>query len=149
MLIFHVGENCYAIDTLHILRIIPKIELKSIPYAMNFVAGLLNLGGKPVPIIDFCQLIEQRETRSYLNSRIILIKDPRTDTERVLGILGEKIEEIIDLQPEQFTLTEFPLHYFPYLDKVYSDDKRMIQYINIAEFFHFLSAEIFNEHHGF
>mgnify|MGYP002789886631 CR=1 FL=1 len=143
MLLFYVGENRYAINCHHILRIIPKVTLKSVPYTMNYMVGFLNLGGKPVPVVDFCQLIEHRNAYPSMNSRIILIKDPQFESERILGILGEKVDEIIPLQAEQFSKTEFPLHYFPYLDKVYSDDKGIIQCVNILEFFRFLSVEIF------
>jgi chemotaxis-related protein WspB len=151
MLLFYVGENCYAIDCNDIVCIVPKVLLKSIPYAMNDVVGILNFRGKAVPVVDFCRVIEQRETKAFLNSRIILVKDPHPGSTRILGILGEKVEEMIDLQPEQFSKQEFPLHHFPYLDKVYSDQKGIIQYIHIEEFFTFLSAEIFEgkESHGF
>jgi chemotaxis-related protein WspB len=151
MLLFYVGENRYAVNCSDILRIIPKITLKEVPYAVRYVAGFLNLAGKPIPVVDFCQLIEQREAKNSLNSRIILIKDVYSHSERVVGILGEKVGEIINLSPDQFSRTEFPLYHFPYLDRVYSDDQGIIQYINIVEFFRFLSAEIFKavgkEHH--
>lgn len=143
ILLFYVGDNRYAINCEDIVRIIPKVALKGVPYATNYMAGFLNLGGRPVPVVDFCQLIEQRETHFSLHSRIILVKDPEGDSERILGILGEKVDEIVNLYPEQFSKTEFPLHYFPYLDKVYSDDKGIIQHVNIVEFFRFLSAELF------
>lgn len=145
MLLFYVGENCYAINCSNILRIVPKVNLKHIPYKVNYIAGILNLRGKAVPVIDFCQLIEQREAKFLLNSRIILVQDPRPKSEQVLGILGEKVDKIVDLRPEQFRQPEFSLPYFPYLDKIYSDNKGIVQYINIEEFFQHLSDEVFNE----
>ncbi len=143
MLLFYVGQNRYAIDCHDVLRIIPKVTLKSVPYGSNYLAGFFNFSGKPVPVVDFCQLIEHRDAHSSLLSRIILVKDPDFDSDRVLGILGERVDEILYLKVEQFSKTEFLLHHFPYLDRVYSDEKGMIQYINVVEFFRFLSAEIF------
>jgi chemotaxis signal transduction protein len=141
MLLFYTGENCFAIDTGSILRIVPKVLLKKIPYSAAYMAGILNLGGKSIQVIDFCQLIEQREARNFMLTRIILIKDPQPHSEKVVGILGEKVEEIMDLRPEQFSKTEFSLHPFPYLNKVYCDDKRIIHYINVEELFRFLQVE--------
>lgn len=153
MLLFYVGENTYAIDSGSILRVVPKVILKRMPHAMKYIAGLLNLGGVSVPVVDFCQLIEHREARHSLHTRIILIKDPSPHSDRMVGILGEKVEEIIDLNSEQLSIIDFPLPSFPYLDKIYSDGKRVIQYVNVEEFFSFLATEIFKapekEHEGF
>ncbi len=144
LLLFYVGKNCYSIDNQYVLRIVPKVLLKKIPHAKDYLAGILNLRGKLIPVIDFCQLIEQRATQDFMHSRIILLQDTtNSDSERVVGILGEKVEEILNLKSELFNKTDFLPHHFPYLDKVYSDDKRFIQHLNVGEFFRFLSIEVF------
>lgn len=154
MLLFHVGENRYVIENRYILRIIPRVLLKKIPYAPSYIPGLLNFGGKPVPVVDFCLLVEQRETRFCMNSRIILMQDPTDESQaRTIGLLGEEILEIVDLKRTQFENVEFNRQHFPYLDRVFSDQQGVIQYLNIEEFFHFLSKDLFQaagkDHHGF
>lgn len=144
-LLFYVGKNCYGIETCAILRIIPNVSLKKISYSPNYLAGLLNLGGKLIPVIDFCELIEHRKTETLFHSRIVLIKNTQTDSNEIVGILGEKVEEIVDLQSEKLKKTDLPLHYFAYLHEAYSEGERMIQLIDTEEFFHFLSTELFKE----
>lgn len=152
MILFYVGENAYAIESRYIMRILPKVELKKMPTTLPYIEGFLNLGGKAIPIIDSCQLIEQRSAQDLLSSRIILIKDPSENSERVAGILGEKIKDFINVRLEEFKPIDFSLSPFPFLNRVLSIDNEIIQYLDIATFFRFLSADLFQpiekERHG-
>lgn len=143
MLSFSVSENRYAIDHDHILRVIPKVLLKQIPDMPFYIAGFLNLRGEQIPVVDFCRLIEQRDTQNYLHSRIILVKDPNLESHLVIGILGEKVSEIIECLPENFDKIEFNFSHFPYLEMIYNEEQGMIQLLNVENFIRFLSAEIF------
>ena len=143
MLLFNVGDNRYAIDAQHVVRIIPQVLLKKMPYTILYMAGLLNMAGHPIPIVDFSQLIENRHTQFFLNSRIILVKDPQA-SERCVGILAENVNDVVDLHPEQFNQSELYIQHYPYLDKNYSDESGIIQCLNVEAFFRFLSSEIFN-----
>lgn len=139
MLLFYVGDNRYAIDNRHVIQIVPRVLLKKIPNTPHFVAGSINFRGQFLPVIDFCQLIEQRNTQASLSSRIILLKESSSDNLPPLaGLLGEKVSEIIDLETDQFGKNEFYFLNLPYFDKSYSDDHGIILNVNIVEFFHFL-----------
>lgn len=143
LLLFHVGKNAYAIDTRHILRIVPQVELKKIPSMPPYFAGLLNLGGKAIPVVDFCQLIEKRPAENILSSRIILLKDPEDKSERVLGVLGEHIKDFIEVKKDQFNPTDFSVIPYPFLNRVLSKDGEMIQFLDLEQFFQFLSTDVF------
>jgi chemotaxis-related protein WspB len=146
MLIFYAGESLFAIDNRYVLRIVPKVTLKAIPFAPVYMAGMLNLEGKLVPVIDFCQLIVQRPSESLLSSRIILIQD--SAKEHTLGLLGEKVENILPISADKFTKTNFHIAPLPFLDRIYNDGKEIIQYVDIEEFLNFLKKASFFENHG-
>lgn len=145
MLLFYAGENRFAIDCSSISRVVPNVILDEVPDRALFVAGVMSLGNELIPVIDFCQIIEKRATHPFLNSRIILLRDSFSGKNRIVGLLGEKVEAIIDLHPDQFNQSEFYLHHFPYLDKGFHDDKGIIHAINLGEFFRFLSASVFHD----
>ena len=140
MLLFYVGENGYAIESQPILRIIPAVALKKMPLAPPYFAGLLNFGGKAIPVIDFCQLIEQRATAHVLSSRIILVQDP--DAKHLLGILGEKVQDLLPDRIEMLPQSHFHLMTFPYLNQILIHENQMIQYLDLREFFRFLSHDL-------
>lgn len=145
MLLFYAGENRFLIDCSSILRVVPYVSLKKMPHEVPHMAGILILAGKAVPIVDFCQMIEHRQTSLCLDSRIILLNDPRPESKKIAGILGEKVDEIVNFPPDAFSKNEFYLHHFPFLDKGTSDPNGIIQSVNIEGFFQFLSEELFHE----
>lgn len=146
MLLFHVGENRYVIDNQFISRVVPLVYLnQSMPYESPVIAGLLNLSGVLIPVLDFCQLIEQRAAIKVFHSRIVLLRDPQSgQKDDLIGVIGEKITEIVDLSPSKFVDPSFYLHHLPYLDGVYSDEHGIIQRIDIKAFFQFVNRTIFN-----
>lgn len=144
VLLFCAGDNRFAIDCSAILRVVPSVILKDIPHHAHFVAGLMTLGGRPIPVIDFCQIIEKRAAHPFLSSRIIILKDTSCGADRYVGILGEKVDEIVDLHPKEFDQPEFYLLDLPFISKGFSDSKGVIHLINLKEFFSFLAAEVFH-----
>jgi len=146
MLLFSVGDNRYVLENRFIFRIIPHVILKNFPHASPYVLGLLNFTGTPIPIIDFCQLIEQRPAKEAFNSRIIILRDPDLDVSQspLFGLLAEKVTDILPLHSNQFMETGFYLHQFPYLIGAYSDHEGIIQKISFEKLFQYLSQELFN-----
>lgn len=124
MLLFYAGQHCFALDAESIVEVFPKVTLNPIPGQPEpYLAGLLNYGGKPIPVVDICQLIEKRPCSEAMHSRIIL-----TDH---LALLAEKVTETADLDPDRF----FPsgLTLFPFLKGVYTEGERSIQRFDLAE----------------
>lgn len=144
VLLFYVAENRYVIENQYILKVIPYVSLRQIPFSNTYIAGVLNLGGRSVPVLDFCQLIEQRQASEALHTRIILIKDPNSfeTTGRIIGIIGENVTEILDLSRSYFVQSDFNLYPYPFLNGLYSDKSGVIQRVNIEELFKFLTEEI-------
>ncbi len=139
MLLFYVGESGFAIESTHIIRVVPRVVLKIIPSMPNDIAGLLNLGGHPILVVDFCQLIEKRRTNDLLSSRIILIKNPRVESDPTLGILGEKVEQLFNISSENVIQRDFPFTSFSYLKRIFNRNDEIIQVIDVEDFFRFFS----------
>lgn len=145
MLLFHVGETRFAIGCSDIVQVVPNVLLTKAPFPSLSLAGLLIRAGKQVPIIDFCQLIEQRPAQQFLDSRIILLAIYEGGQEKWMGILVEKVHQMIDLKPEQFTKQDYFLEQCPFISKGYLDEQGMIFTVDLEVFSRFLSAEIFHE----
>ena len=58
LLTFTAGPNRYAIDVTRIVELVPRVELRKIPHAPAFLAGLLGYRGKVVPVIDLGLLLD-------------------------------------------------------------------------------------------
>ena len=78
-LTFTVGANRYAIDVTRVVEVVPRVELRKIPHAPAFLAGLLGYRGKVVPVIDLGLLLGITPCRDCLSTRIILVNDSPGD----------------------------------------------------------------------
>ncbi|MBC7685124.1 MAG: chemotaxis protein CheW, partial [Bdellovibrionales bacterium] len=56
VLVFSIGPDRYALRLGAIVRVLPVLALKQVPLAPAFVAGLMDLQGEPVPVIDLSLL---------------------------------------------------------------------------------------------
>ena len=73
MLLFHLENERYALESTQIIEVVPLIELKKQPHAPNYVSGVFNYRGQIVPVIDLCQLIQGKSCHTHLSTRIILV----------------------------------------------------------------------------
>lgn len=132
LLSFHIGAEHYSISAKKIVEILPMTQLKKIHRAPEYILGLLNYRGSPIPILDLCQLTEHRACNKVLSSRIILVD--YTDTNNlthILGITAEKVTETIDVKRDEFFSSGITLEEAPYLGAIANTDEQMIQYIEI------------------
>lgn len=143
-LLFYVGSERYVCDSQHILEVVPNVQLKQLPHTPPYIAGLLNLGGMPIPVIDFCQLIEGRPARLSMHTRIMILSDNRVDNHpRILGIRGEKITETLDRELADFIDPGVLVEDLPFLAGILSDPEGMIRLIDVAKLFNSMEPVLF------
>ena len=134
MLLFYVGKEIFACDSKPVVEVVPKVILKKIPHAPEFCAGLLNFGGIPVPVIDFCRLIENRPSGDSMHTRIILFKNPDSENQTpVMGLIAEKVTETTDQETSSFMDSGIKIKEFPYLGGVYTINGKVTQLVLIDE----------------
>lgn len=142
MLCFYVGKRRYAIDNQHILRVVPQVRLSKNDAMPFYLAGLLRLEGQDLPVVDFCQLIEERNSASLLHSRIILLEDSSMPSPQVMGLLAEKVTDTIQFDAVQ---KSSPVANFPYLKKAVIDPGDELFILDVASLFRFLFKHESNE----
>ena len=131
LLLLRLGTDRYGLDARQVVEVIPVVKLKRIPPAPAYVAGMFNYRGKPVPVIDLCQLVEGRAARVVLSSRIIMVNYPVGDESHLLGILAEDATEIIRRDDIQLLNSDFDIPGSPYLGRIIPDTDGLIQEIEV------------------
>ena len=140
LLSFHIGSERYSLAAKEVVEILPLSSLNKIPRAPGFVLGLLDYRGTPVPVIDLCQLTEQRNTNKVLSSRIILVNYLDDNKQaHILGVTAEKVTETINMNNDDFSKSGITLEETPYLGAVANKDENIIQFIEIDKL---LPAEV-------
>jgi len=133
-LVFQVGDNRYAIDAWHTVEILPLVCWNSVVGAPAGVAGVFNYHGTPVPLIDLSELMTQQPSRTWMSTRIILVRRERkaTDGTRLLGLLAEQVTETLRLNEEDFRHPAVANNNAPYLGRIAVHPAGMIQRIEVT-----------------
>ncbi len=65
-----------CIDVNFIKKLFPLLLLESIPNSAHYVAGLMNIAGHSIPVIDFSLYLELQRDQNYsLNATIIMLSN--------------------------------------------------------------------------
>jgi chemotaxis-related protein WspB len=79
LLTFRAAENLYAVDVARVVEVVPRVDLRRLPHAPAFIAGLFDYRGTVVPVIDLGLLLGSESCRNRLSTRIILVNSRPSD----------------------------------------------------------------------
>src|SRR5450432_366256 len=129
-LTFQLGKDCYALDTAHVVEVMPRVTCKEIPQTPPGVAGVFNYHGGPVPLIDLAALSLGRPSRAQMSTRIILVNyiEPNGET-HLLGLLAEQATDTIRREKTDFVDAGVSADGAPFLGPVTKDKRGLIQLI--------------------
>ena len=132
MLLFCVGNNRYGLEISQVVEIIPRVMLRKLNQAPEYVAGVFNYRGMIVPVVDLCNLIQGYPCPSALSNRIIMVNYlARENCRQVIGLMAERVTETLERADTELVGNEFELNNAPYLGKITSDEQGMIQSLRL------------------
>lgn len=130
VLVFHIGPDRYGLRLRAIARVLPVASLKQLPLAPGYVAGLMDLHGMPVPVIDLSRLAGIVPQGVWFDSRIVLVDYPLEDgATRPLGLLAEHVVGI-DTIPDA-ALADSGVEGAPFLGQVAGGANGMLQLVEL------------------
>lgn len=128
MLIFYVGTERYALDSSHVIEIIPMVSLRHVPQAPDCIAGVLNYRRTMLPVIDLSQLMCGSPSRCALSTRIAIVQyQDGSGTPYCLGIIAEGMTETLPLSEVECANLGMQLENASYLGKTIVDGQGTIQ----------------------
>jgi chemotaxis-related protein WspB len=153
LLTFTAGANRYAVDVARVVEVVPRVELRPVPHAPAFLAGLLGYRGKVVAVIELGVLLDAPPCPDRLSTRIILVnakpgdhnhRNPnRHDSAKlsglapsdpdleILGLVAERVSDLITVRPEQVSPPAVQLPRAPYLGAIVQTDEGIVQLIAV------------------
>ncbi len=100
-LTFKLGNEIFATDVAQVREVLDLTTITSIPRTPDFMAGVINLRGSVVPVVDLRLCFEMSKTESTRNTCIVVVEVLLEGESTVIGALADSVEEVIDLEPEQ------------------------------------------------
>ena len=138
VLLFHIGRDRYGLPLTGIVRVLPLLELKQLPLTPDYVAGLMDLHGTPVPVIDLSRLAGLPAAAAQFDTRIVIV-DYRAPggTTHALGLMATQVRGITDIDPQQ--LENSGVATAPFLGQVASDADGIVQLVELE---HLLTSDV-------
>ncbi|WP_013320798.1 chemotaxis protein CheW [Gloeothece verrucosa] len=97
LLLFYLGDQLYAIDSLRVVEVIPRVNVRKLYQAPDYVAGLFNYRGRVIPVIDLSLLIQGKPCSLCLSTRIIIVQYPGKPEQRdYLGLMAEQVTDTLN-----------------------------------------------------
>lgn len=131
VLLFHIGRDRYGLPLAGIVRVLPLLELKQLPLTPDYVAGLMDLHGTPVPVIDLSRLAGLPAAAAQFDTRIVIVdyRAPGGGKTHALGLLASQVRGIADIDPLQ--LEDSGVATAPFLGQVASDADGIVQLVEL------------------
>lgn len=126
-----IGNEQYGIEAVKVIEVVPLIPLKKVPLADASIKGLFNYRGQPTPVIDLCQLFEQRACNDNLSTRIVIVNYQQVSgTPRAVGFIAEHVTDVMRCQLDEMRNSGITDSSNDFLGLIYSADSGMVQLIN-------------------
>ena len=134
LLQFRVGREQYALLARQVVEVVPIVNLREIPGTPDYIAGVMNYRGHPVPVLDLCSLALGKPCQKKFSTRIILVRFPWSPgcEEEILGLVAEQTSELIRSEMDDFKPCGVYPKDAPYLKGVKTGTEGMVQWIDVA-----------------
>ena len=130
VLVFHIGHDRYGLPLRVVRRVLPLLELKALPLAPEAVAGLMNLHGDTVPVIDLSRISGGAPARQQFDTRIVLVDYTAPDgVTHALALLAERVSGVQDVAEQ--ALQPSGVQAAPFLGAVAGDAEGLVQVVEV------------------
>jgi purine-binding chemotaxis protein CheW len=149
LLAFRLNQQNFALSLDPILQIVPMVSITPIPQVDTSVLGVVNLRGKPVPVIDLALAFGYPKTKLKIYTPIIFVDAGG----RIFGLVVDEVSGVVNLQSDMVVrlseilpqgvgdspllqgLAQLPEGMFPLvdLDQIFSNDRLVSFPQNLAE----------------
>jgi chemotaxis-related protein WspB len=92
----------YVLDIAKVAEILPLVTLQELPRAPRGIAGIIDYGGEPVPVIDLSVVLANRPAYRRFNTRIVMVRFAVGDDTRLLALIAERATETMRRDPSDF-----------------------------------------------
>jgi purine-binding chemotaxis protein CheW len=100
-LTFKLGNEIFATEVAKVREVLDLTTITEIPKTPDFMAGVINLRGSVVPVVDLRLCFDMSKTVSTRNTCIVVVEVLLENESTVIGALADSVEEVIDLEPDQ------------------------------------------------
>lgn len=99
LLVFEVSTHLFAVEIARVEEVIKYQPLTAAPGAVHSIAGLVDLRGTPIPVIDLHELFELKIQDNYNRARIVISEN----SGYIVGLVVSNIKGVYHLNLSDFS----------------------------------------------
>jgi purine-binding chemotaxis protein CheW len=105
--VFHLDEKLYAVHSKQVAEVIGSLPVTSLPIVPEWVAGIANLRGNIISVVDLRKLWKKMAAAPPQKTKLIVLRSEK-DTDAVAFIV-DRLNEIVTLKPQdiEFSAADF------------------------------------------
>lgn len=132
-LLFQLGADRYALCAREVVEVLPLRRLKQIPETPEWVAGLLVLRGRTIPVIDLSRRVLGRPAHARSSTRLVLVHFDTNlgNASPLLGLILEQATDTLRLPADAFTRSGLEAGQPDYLGPVQHNGQQLVQRIEV------------------
>lgn len=92
---FRLGNQVYGLPVAPIEQIVPMVTITPLPEIDEPVAGVINVRGRPVPVVDLRHHVGQAQAAFLLDTPIVLARI----ADHSLGLVVDEVLDVLSLAP--------------------------------------------------
>jgi purine-binding chemotaxis protein CheW len=137
-IVFTLDGLFYAISLSAVSRVIRAVEITPLPKAPSIVLGVINLGGRIIPVVNIRKRFLLPERELELTDQLIVACASRSDGEadrgRLLALMVDEVVGVRDLSPQETVAAETILSGLEHLEGVAKTDQGLVLIHDIGTF---------------
>jgi len=134
-LLFRIGNERYALRATEVAEVLPRLPLKPIAQAPDWVAGVFAYRGTVVPALDLSALTFGHPAEARTSTRLVLVhyRPDALQPPRWLGLILEQATDTLRCNPEDFQPYGLDNRQAPYLGPVREDAQGLVQWVRVND----------------
>jgi len=97
VLTFGLNAEIYGLNILNIREIIGHGKVTKVPRMSEFIAGVINLRGNVVPVVDLALRFLDKPAERTRRSSIIIVEIESEEKKYEIGITVDAVDEVLDI----------------------------------------------------
>ena len=103
-LTFQLNQEVYGVNILKVKEIIDFGKITKVPMMPDFIAGVINLRGSVVPVIDLALRFSQTSAAKTKKSSVVIVEVLDEDIWLEIGITVDEVNEVLEILPSDIEL---------------------------------------------
>jgi purine-binding chemotaxis protein CheW len=125
---FRLDRQLYALPLDHIERALRMVAITPVPEAPPWIAGVINLHGRVIPMVDLRQRFGQPSREPQADDRLLVVQTP----ERAVALMVDEVTEVLEVPAQKVDQAFAPLSRARSLAGVIPWEEEMILVLNVA-----------------